>query len=391
MELIAEQTLKEGVRRWAAVYVVSLTTFAVVTTEMLPVGPITSIAEALNISIGSAGLIVSVPAILAAFFAPFVIIVATDIDRRHILAGLLLLLTAANIASAMAQTFLWLLLARTAVGICMGGIWAVAGGLAPRLAPTQSVGLATAIIFGGVAAASVIGVPVGTMIGDAFGWRWAFGAMAVFSAIVLGLSLWVLPCLPVVQSIRPWQFIAELKRSSVQFGLLLTGMLVAGHFMAYTFITPALQTISGVSPEWIAGLLFIFGLAGIIGNFLLGTIAGKWLGIALGTIAIGLLTAILGFAALGGTPAPAISLLVLWGLAYGGVSVTLQSWMMKAAPSAIEIATALFVSVFNIAIAIGSFIGGQTIDAIGLRATLFISAIFPAVALLLMQARQWRY
>ncbi|QWK81156.1 MFS transporter [Ochrobactrum sp. BTU1] len=358
---------------------------------MLPVGPITSIAEALNISVGSAGLIVSVPAILAAFFAPFVVIVASDIDRRHILAGLLLLLTAANIASAMAQTFLWLLLARTAVGICMGGIWAVAGGLAPRLAPTQSVGLATAIIFGGVAAASVIGVPVGTMIGDSFGWRWAFGAMAVFSAIVLCLSLWVLPCLPVAQSIRPSQFIAELKRSSVQFGLLLTGMLVAGHFMAYTFITPALQTISGVSPEWIAGLLFIFGLAGIIGNFLLGTIARKWLGISLGTIAIGLLTAILGFAALGGTPAPAISLLVLWGLAYGGVSVTLQSWMMKAAPSAIEIATALFVSVFNIAIATGSFIGGQTIDAIGLRATLFISAIFPAVALLLMQARQWRY
>jgi len=378
-------------RGWASICVLGLTTFTVVTTEMLPVGLLTSIARTLEISVGNAGLIISVPAFLAAFFAPFVIIMGGDIDRRYILAGLLILLTAANIASAIAPSFYLLLAARVAVGFCMGGIWAVAGGLAPRLVPTQSIGTATAIIFGGVAAASVMGVPVGALIGDAAGWRWAFGVMAGFSAIVLGLSLFVLPALPISQNIGISQIIGALKCLPVQLGLILTLLLVAGHFMAYTFIGPVLQVISKVSPEWIAVLLFLYGVAGIAGNFLAGTFAVQRLATTLCAIIIGLLIAILGFAILGWTPTSGVGFLVLWGLAYGGVSVTLQTWMMKVAPSAIEIATALFVSVFNIAIATGSFIGGQIVDRTDLHTNLLVAATLPALALLLILITPRRY
>jgi len=378
-------------RGWASVCVLGLTTFTVVTTEMLPVGLLTSIARTLEISVGNAGLIISVPAFLAAFFAPFVIIMGGDIDRRHILAGLLILLTAANIASAIAPSFYLLLAARVAVGFCMGGIWAVAGGLAPRLVPTQSIGTATAIIFGGVAAASVMGVPVGALIGDAAGWRWAFGVIAGFSAIVLGLSLFVLPALPISQTIGISQIIGALKCLPVQLGLILTLLLVAGHFMAYTFIGPVLQAISKVLPEWIASLLFLYGVAGIAGNFLAGTFAVQRLATTLCAIIIGLLIAILGYAVLGGTPASGVGILVLWGLAYGGVSVTLQTWMMKVAPFAIEIATALFVSVFNIAIATGSFIGGQIVDRTDLHTNLLVAATLPALALLLILITPRRY
>lgn len=369
---------------WASVCVLGLTTFAVVTTEMLPVGLMTLIALSLEISVGTAGLIISVPAVLAAFFAPFVVVMAGNIDRRHILAGLLTVLTAANIASAISPSFHWLLVARVAVGFCMGGIWAVAGGLAPRLVSAQSSGTATAIIFGGVAAASVMGVPIGALIGDAAGWRWAFGIMAGFSAIVLGLSVFVLPALPIGQAIGLNQITGALKRVPVQRGLILTLLIIAGHFMAYTFIGPVLQIISQVSPEWIPALLFIYGVAGIAGNFLAGTFAVQRLTITLCTISIGLLIAILGFGFLGETPPAGIGILILWGLAYGGVSVTLQTWMMKAAPSAIEIATALFVSVFNIGIATGSFIGGKIVDRIDLHANLLFAATLPALALLLI-------
>lgn len=384
MGLITEQKQTTGYAGWASVTVLGLTTFAVVTTEMLPVGLITSIAGTLEISVGTAGLIISVPAILAAFFAPFIIIMAGDIDRRHILAGLLIVLTVANIASAIAPSFHWLLAARLAVGFCMGGIWAVAGGLAPSLVSAQSVGTATAIIFGGVAAASVMGVPIGAMIGDAAGWRWAFGIMAGFSAVVLALSVFVLPALPISQSIGMRQFSVVLRLLPVRLGLTLTLLIVAGHFMAYTFIGPVLLTISNVSPEWIAVLLFIYGASGIAGNFLAGAIAAQKIATTLIAIIIGLLTSILGFAVLGETPAAGVGALVVWGLAYGGVSVTLQTWMMKAAPSAIEIATALFVSIFNIGIATGSFIGGQIVDRVDLHANLLIAATLPALALLLI-------
>ncbi|KAG1605762.1 hypothetical protein G6F46_013493 [Rhizopus delemar] len=138
---------------WWAVSAVGLATFSVVTTEMLPVGLLTPIAEALGASTGTAGLMISLPALLAALFAPVVVIAAGGIDRRRILCALLGLLTVANIASALAPSIGWLLAARVLVGFCMGGIWAIAGGLAGRIVPPQSVGTATAIFFGGVAGA----------------------------------------------------------------------------------------------------------------------------------------------------------------------------------------------------------------------------------------------
>ncbi|HBT54063.1 MAG TPA: MFS transporter, partial [Erwinia persicina] len=158
---------------WTAVIAVGLATFSVVTTEMLPVGLLTAIAGTLNMTTGSAGLMISLPALLAALFAPFVVIASGGTDRRWILCGLLALLVVANLASALAPNLMVMLVARILLGFCMGGIWAIAGGLASRLVPEMAIGLATAIIFGGVAAASVLGVPLGAFIGDVMGWRWA--------------------------------------------------------------------------------------------------------------------------------------------------------------------------------------------------------------------------
>ncbi|MCM2454818.1 MFS transporter [Rhizobium sp. CG4] len=367
---------------WPAVLTVGLATFSVVTTEMLPVGLMTSISTALETSVGTAGLMISLPALLAALFAPFVLLVAGSVDRRHILAGLLALLVAANVASALAPSMGWLLAARIIVGFCMGGIWAIAGGLALRLVANHAVGTATAIIFGGVAAASVLGVPMGAVIGDFAGWRAAFAAMAVFSAVVLVLNLWALPALPIRQSVSLGQFKTQLSRPVVVFGLTITLLLVTGHFMAYTFVSPVLQIVSGVKLEWVGALLFLYGAAGIAGNFLAGMAAISHIRLTLLSISLGLVVAISGFVWLGATPAMGATLLLLWGVAYGGVSVTLQTWMMKAAPSAIEIASALFVSVFNIGIATGAFMGGQVVDRADLVTNLALAAILPALALL---------
>lgn len=378
----------DDARRWTSVYAVGLSTFAVVTTEMLPVGLMTPIAEALQTSVGTAGLMISVPAILAAFFAPMVILAAGGIDRRRILGGLLFLLTIANLTSALSTSIFWLLAARVIVGFCMGGIWAIAGGLAPRLVRGNQIGLATAVIFGGVSAASVLGVPIGAVVGDFIGWRWAFGTMAVFSALVLVLNLWALPTLPVDQSVRLGQFTAQLRRRPIQLGLAVTLLFVAGHFMAYTFVRPLLETKSGVDVEWIGVLLFAYGAAGIAGNFIVGAVASRQIGVALIAIAVALALSILGFAALGGTPAGGAVMLIVWGMAYGGVSVALQTWMMKAAPSAIEIATALFVSIFNVGIALGSFAGGQLVDRFDLHTILPLAGILPALGLLFALAIQ---
>jgi predicted MFS family arabinose efflux permease len=373
---------------WGRVYAVALSTFSVVTTEMLPVGLMTPMAEALRTSVGVAGLTISVPAILAALFAPIAVLAAGGMDRRRILAGLLLLLTIANVTSALAPTMGWLLAARVIVGFCMGGIWAIAGGLAPRLVSERSIGLATAIIFGGVAAASVLGVPIGAAIGDFAGWRAAFGAMAALSALVLVINLGTLPALPVSGSVRVRQFRDQIVRRPIQLGLVTTLLFVAGHFMAYTFVRPLLQNTSGIGVEWIGVLLLAYGAAGITGNFLCGLAVSRHTGGALIAIAVALTATISGFAVFGDTPMGGTLILVLWGIAYGGVSVGLQTWMMKIAPSAIEVATALFVSTFNIGIALGSLAGGQIVDRFDLPTNLLSAAVLPALGLLFAVAIQ---
>lgn len=145
----------------------------------------------------------------------------------------------AVIAVGLAPNLILMLVARILVGFCIGGIWAIAGGLASRLVQENAIGLATSIIFGGVAAASVLGVPLGAFIGDVFGWRWAFGIMTIFSALVLVFHLAVIPALPVTGSTKISQFIDQLGYRKIRAGLFLTLLLVTSHFVAFYLCAPA--------------------------------------------------------------------------------------------------------------------------------------------------------
>ena len=375
---------------WLAVSAVGLAIFSVVTTELLPVGLLTPIAETLNISPGTAGLMVSVPALLAALFSPLVVLISGGIDRRRILCGLLGLLVAANLASALAPSWGWMLVARVLVGFCIGGIWAIASSLAVRLVSPAAVGLATSIIFGGVAAASVLGVPIGALIGDLIGWRWVFGCMALFSAAVLVLHLLFIPALPVKGSARVRDFVEQFANRKLQIGMLLTLLLVSGHFAAFTFVRPLLLSVSGFDVQWLGILLFGYGIAGMAGNFLTGMIAMRRTTLTLATIALGLLLTPVLFLTVGNIPVGGAIVLLLWGLSYGGISVGLMTWVMKAESRTLEIATALYVGVFNISIGLGSWAGGQLFDSFGLLSNLWFASGCAACALLLISSVAYR-
>lgn len=368
---------------WLAVSAVGLSTFAVVTTEMLPVGLLTPIADALGISAGDAGWLISLPALLAAVSAPLLVIAAGTLDRRLILRALLALLVVANLASALAPGIGSMLAARALVGLCMGGVWAIAGGLAARLVAAHRVGLATSIIFGGVAAASVLGVPLGTMIGEALGWRAVFFAMSAFSALVLLLHLGVMPALSVALGTTARLFLQQLGNRALQVGLLLTLLLVSSHFMVFTFVRPLLAAWSGFDARWMGALLFAYGVAGIAGNFVMGPLAARRTWPAGVALSVGLLLTPLLLLSVGTSFGGAIVVLVVWGLTYGGVSVGLMTWMMKAVPRAMEVAGSLYVGVFNIGIAAGAWAGGWWLDRTGIQGNLWIAAALSLAALIL--------
>ncbi|WP_242907177.1 MFS transporter [Actinomadura terrae] len=374
--------------RWAAVSAVALGTFLLVTAEQLPIGLLTAVGSALEVSEGTAGLMVTVPSLVAAVAAPLVPMLVGGMDRRLLLLALMALMTLANLASALAPSFAVLVVSRVLVGVAIGGFWAIAGGLAVRLVSPAQVARATAIIFGGVGAANVFGVPLGTLLGEFSGWRVAFASLSGLALLALGGLLTVLPPLAASQPVRPRLLAEQFRNPGVRAGILATFLLITGHFSAYTFVSPALQRLSGIDERLVGPLLFAFGMAGMVGNFVAGAALTRSPYRTVLVIALALAAAMPLYLLLGGGPVGGAVLLIAWGLAFGGVSVGLQTWMIRSAPRAVEAASALWVAVFNLSIGLGALTGGVIVDSLALQAVLWLGgACALAAALAIWSAR----
>ncbi|WP_327251188.1 MFS transporter [Streptomyces sp. NBC_01244] len=366
-----------GWRGWGAVGAVALGIFCLITSELLPVGLLTPVGADLGVSDGTAGLMVTVPGLVAGFCAPLVTVGAGRLDRRWVLVVLIALMAVANLVAAVAQNFGVLLAARLLVGVSVGGFWAIAGGLAVRLVPAHQVGRATALVFGGVPTASVLGVPAGTLLGELGGWRFAFAAVGGLGVLTLAALLLLLPPLPPTRTITFAQLPALLRRNrAVRAGVVVTFLVVTGQFTAYTFVRPILQDVSGVNAAYVSTLLLGYGVAGVAGNFLAGARDPYRTLFTVGAA----LTVILALIALVPGTVAATVLLLAWGLVYGGVSVSLQSWMIKAAPDDAEAASSLMVAMFNLAIAAGALSGGLAVDGISVPAAPLAGAALMALA-----------
>ncbi|MFG2295947.1 MFS transporter [Streptomyces sp. NPDC048603] len=377
MTTSAPPTPTSPLRAWSAVFAASLSIFCAITSELMPVGLLRPMGADLEVSDGTAGLMMTVPGLVAAVSAPLVTVATGRVDRRLTLCLLIALMAVANLAVAVAPNFPVVLAARVLTGVSVGGFWAIVGGLAMRLVPEHQVGRAMAVIFGGTSAASVLGVPAGTLIGEVSGWRAAFAAVGGLALLtLLALSL-LLPPLPPRRAVTFAELPSLLRRhAGVRAGVIVTFLLVTGQFTAYTFVRPVLQDVSGVAAGLISPLLLGYGLAGLAGNFLSGTREARR---TLLVISLAL-TAVLPLLALLAHPVAGGVLVVLWGLAFGGVSVSVQNWMNQTAPESVEAASSLMVSMFCLAIAAGAVIGGFAVDGIAVGAAPAAGAVLTLLA-----------
>ncbi|KAB8193610.1 MFS transporter [Nonomuraea phyllanthi] len=354
--------------RWAAVSAVAAGTFTIVTSEMLPVGLLTSISSSLGVSDGTAGLTMTAPGLVAAVSAPVLALATRGLDRRITLLGLMAVLAVADLVGAFAPNLPVMLAARVLTGVSIGGFWAFAAGLGARLVPERSVGRATSIILGGVSVASVLGVPAATLVSSFLGWRSAFAAMGVVALILMAVLYATLPPLPGQAPARA----PGARRGGVSWRLTtllaITVLVVSGHFAAYTYLRPFLEQVSHAGPALVGAVLLLYGAAGVAGNFAAGARAARNPRPVLITL-VALMT--LGMAALPTIGLP-LAVLVVWGLGYGGVGVTLQLWIMREGGG--EFGTALFVSAFNVSIALGALAGGRVVDGFSISAVMWLGA-----------------
>ncbi|MDQ1015668.1 MFS transporter [Streptomyces afghaniensis] len=381
---VSAATGRSPVKGWLAVLAVTLGIFSLMTSELLPVGLLTPVGSALDVSEGTAGLMVTVPGLVAAVSAPVVTVATGHIDRRVVLTVLIGLVGAANLASAFATSFAVVLAARFLIGVSVGGFWSIAGGMALRLVPEKHVPRATAVIFGGVETASVLGVPTGTIIGDLSGWRTAFAAVGFLGLTSLACMVVLMPKVPAEQSIT-FKDLPKVFRGNagVRAGITITFLVITGHFLAYTFVRPILQD-DGIDDSMIGALLLTFGVAGICGNFIAGTLVARRLRQTVLAISLVLTLAMVLLALVGTGTVTAGALLILWGLGYGAVPVTFQTWILDAAPDATEAASSLYVSTFNLSIALGALFGGFAVDDIATTSVLWIGAVLVILTVLVV-------
>jgi predicted MFS family arabinose efflux permease len=371
-------------KAWLAVLSVSLGAFVVVTSEFLPIGLLTNIAGGLKVSDGTAGLMVSIPGMVAAIAAPVMTIVAGKVDRRILVLALMALLASSSFTASIAPNFTIMLMARILFGISLGGFWTIAVTLGGRLVPKSSMARATTIIMAGISIATVAGVPVGKVIADLSSWRIAFAVIGGVALLAGALQLFVLPKLPAPPAPGVRQLTDLLHHADARLGLATVALVISGHFAAYTYVTPFLKQNPQMSPGFLSGLLLAYGVAGILGNFAGGAAAGKNLRATLGTVVVLLAGSIMLLPVLGASLSGASAMLLVWGLAFGAVPIVLQLWVFKAAPEALEGGAALLVSTFQVFIALGSVIGGRVVDLFGTSAVMWGGGATSAFALLIV-------
>ncbi|MEK0099826.1 MFS transporter [Streptomyces sp. A475] len=373
---------------WLAVISVMLGIFSIVTTEILPIGLLTSIGSSFTISDGMAGLMMTMPGFLAAVSAPLVTAATGRIDRRVMLGVFILLLALANFLAAIAQNYWLVLVSRVMVGITIGGFWSIGAGLAGQLVPSRSVGRATSVIFCAVPLGSVLGVPLGTFIGDIAGWRTAFLVMGGFTLAVLALLLLVVPPLPSDQATRLDVLGGMLRSVNARFALVMTFLVVLAHFGAYTYVTPFLEQVTHVSSALITVYLLVYGAAGIAGNFLGGSAVGHYPRATFAAAAALIAGATLLLPVIGRSDVGAVALLIVWGVAYGAVPVCSQTWFAKASPDSPQASSVLFTASFQATISIGALVGGAVLDHSS-PSTVMVLGGLAAVLMVLVAGAHW--
>ncbi len=379
---------REPDAKWAAVFSLSLGVFGLVTAEFLPVSLLTPVSADLSISPGIAGQSITVTALVAAVAGPAVVIGTRSVDRRLTLLGLTLLLIISSTLAAFANGLSMLLVSRVLLGIGLGGFWAMSGALALRLVPLDKLPRAMSIILTGVSLATVCAAPVGAWIGATLGWRAAFAVAAILGVVAFFAQILTVPALAPAGAPSVGTMFRLLQRPQLRIGLLTTMLVVAGQFAGFTYVRPFLEEVPKFGIEAISFALLAYGVGGFFGNFFGGFLAERNAAWAVTIVAI-LIAASASVLVIAGTsPVIASVAIAFWGFAFGGLPVTVQSFVTRVASDEAESAGALLLTTFQIAISSGAVLGGLLIDLHGATMVFVFVSVSTLLGASLMASRR---
>lgn len=367
------------------VFILSMSGFIFNTTEFIPVALLTDIGNSFAMSAEQTGIMITIYAwIVALCSLPFMLLTA-HIERKRLLLILFAIFITSHILCVIAWNFIILMIGRMGIAFAHSVFWAITAALVMRVAPRSRKTQAIGLFAMGTSLATILGLPIGRLIGQTFGWRISFAVIAIIATLIM-LSLWkLLPKLPSKNSGDLKSLNTLLRRPALLCLYAVTVIFVSGHFTAYSYIEPFALKIGGFSANHTTLLLLCFGIAGIAGSLIFNRYQPRLkqhylpLCLLITTLAMSL------FAPLLSTKPLWLSLLILWGIVEMGVVLCLQIRVLRLAPDATDVASAIYSGIFNIGIGAGALIGSLVAEApqLGLTQIGNIGAALVALAFIL--------
>lgn len=372
-----------------ALFALTLSAFAIGTTEFVIVGLVPTIAQDLGVPLPSAGLLVSLYALGVAVGAPVLTALKGRWNRKWVLLSLMSLFIVGNVLAWMAPNYASLMTARILTGLAHGVFFSIGSTIATSLVSKEKEASAIAIMFTGLTVALVTGVPLGTFIGQTFGWRATFLTVAVLGAIALiGSALLVPKNLKQSKPATLSQQFEVITHPRLLLVYAMTAIGYGGSFTAFTYLTPILEDVTGFASGIVGVLLLVYGISVATGNIWGGKLADRHgptsaLYIIFGGLAATLF--LLTFTAY--NPIAVVITLLVWGaFAFGNVP-GLQVYVVQLAerytPHSVDVASGLNIAAFNIGIAGGAWLGGHVVEDMGLMHTPWIGGLIVLSALVL--------
>lgn len=376
---------------WLRVVTLAIAAFIFNTTEFVPVGLLSDIAESFHMQTAQVGIMLTIYAwVVAVMSLPFMLL-TSQMERRKLLICLFVLFIASHVLSFLAWNFTVLVISRIGIAFAHAIFWSITASLAIRLAPAGKRAQALSLIATGTALAMVLGLPIGRVVGQYFGWRTTFFAIGMGALITLLCLIKLLPKLPSEHSGSLKSLPLLFRRPALMSLYVLTVVVVTAHYTAYSYIEPFVQNVAGLSANFATVLLLILGGAGIIGSLVFGKLGNRHAS-SLVSIAIALLVVcLLLLLPAADSEAHLAILSIFWGIAIMVIGLGMQVKVLALAPDATDVAMALFSGIFNIGIGVGALAGNQVSLHWSMSAIGYIGAI-PACAALVWAVlifRKW--
>ncbi|MET4781203.1 MFS transporter [Glaciihabitans sp. UYNi722] len=388
---------------YLALITLAASVFLSVTIEMLPTGLLPEMSDELGVSESQVGLTVSVFAFTVVLTSTWLTALTMRIPRHTLVVVVLLIFVASSVATAFAPNYAVLVGSRILGGLAHGVFWSVVGAYAAYIVPKEQLGRAVAITLGGGSLAFVLGVPLGTALGHAVGWRLSFGTLAVLTLVGAGF---IYRFLPRVDHLAKGTVVGtptgsitvlteELTSShaprrdhsvtAVVFVCIITAITMIGQYTFYTYIAPFLVRAVGLDEAAVSPALFAYGAAGAVSLVLVGLYLGRRPRLGLMISLVVLLATALSLGFLPAVIPLALVSFFLWGFAMGLLPPLLQTRMLHAAPARIrDTASAFYTTAFNIGIGGGALVGAIVLDNLGLSSLPFVFAGILVVSIALV-------